>query len=74
MDQFIDIAVGPHLFEGVMRIGVTEMIVHSWLSKFLSELKDRFPLVDVELTVDFSKNLTTALKNRDLDLDFSMLL
>jgi len=56
------------LFEGVLRLGVTEMIVHSWLGTYLSALKTRFPNIDVELTVDLSANLSTALFNRSIDL------
>lgn len=68
VDTFLDTAEQTHQFEGVLRIGVTEMIVHSWLSPYLAALKKRFPLIDVELTVDFSANLSRLLKNRALDL------
>ena len=68
VDGFINTAEQSHLFEGVLRIGVTEMIVHSWLSTYLAALKKQFPLIDVELTVDFSANLTRLLKDRKIDL------
>jgi DNA-binding transcriptional LysR family regulator len=68
MDAFVASAGEDRLFEGVLRIGVTEMIVHSWLGAFLRALKARFPAVDVELTVDLSANLSPALFGRTLDL------
>ncbi len=68
MDGFVAAAGEDHLFEGVLRLGVTEMIVHSWLGPFLRALKDRFPAIDVELTVDLSANLSPALFSRGLDL------
>ena len=70
MDEFIVAAGEDHLFEGVLRLGVTEMIVHSWLSRYLAALSKRFPNIDVELLVDFSQNLSSALFSRSVDLVF----
>lgn len=68
LDEFIISAGNTSLFEGVLRLGVTEMIVHSWLGSYISILKGRFPNIDVELTVDLSANLSSALFNRTIDL------
>lgn len=68
MDSFVVAAGKEHLFEGRLRLGVTEMIVHSWLGKFLNSFKSRFTNIDVELTVDLSSSLSTALENRSIDL------
>ena len=70
MEEFLLAAGEDHLFEGVLRLGVTEMIVHSWLSRYLAAFKKRFPGIDVDLLVDFSDNLSTALSNRSIDLAF----
>lgn len=56
------------VFEGILRLGVTEMIVHSWLGPYLSALKARFPNIDIDLTVDLSANLSEALQARQIDL------
>ncbi|XDA97502.1 LysR family transcriptional regulator [Sulfitobacter sp. LCG007] len=58
------------LVEGVLRLGVTELVVQTWLATFLSALKDRLPNVLVELTVDLSSSLSRALLDRTLDLTF----
>ncbi|MCR9275412.1 MULTISPECIES: LysR substrate-binding domain-containing protein [Mameliella] len=42
--------------------------MHSWLGPFLRVLKDRFPAIDVELTVDLSASLSPSLFSRGLDL------
>lgn len=68
MDGFLVAAGQDHLFDGILRLGVTEMIVHSWLGAFLTRLKERFPNIDVDLTVDVSVNLTELLENRSIDL------
>ncbi|WP_421781774.1 LysR family transcriptional regulator [Kiloniella litopenaei] len=59
-------------YEAVLRIGVSETIVHSWLPRFLSRLRDCYPKVDVELSVDVSTNLRDALISNSLDLAFLM--
>ncbi len=56
------------LYDGVLKLGVTELIVHTWLREYLKALKDRYPEVLVELTVDLSVNLTAALNVRTIDL------
>jgi len=68
LDAFVMAADDDALFDGVLRLGVTEMIVHSWLGPYLKALKERFPNVLVDLTVDYSANLSTALFNRSIDL------
>ncbi|WP_146347187.1 LysR family transcriptional regulator [Falsiphaeobacter marinintestinus] len=67
-DEFLVAAGDDALFEGVLRLGVTEMVVHSWLGAYLSGLKDRFPNIDIDLTVDVSANLSDALFSRSIDL------
>lgn len=65
------VAVGDErLFEGVLRLGVTELVAQTWLRSFLKEMRARFPGVDVELTVDLSEHLSVALFERELDLTF----
>lgn len=62
-------AVGDtSLRKGTLRLGVTEMIVHTWLQHFLKLLKEQFPALQVELTIDLSVNLTKELFERNIDL------
>ena len=67
-DAFADAAAEPSLINGTLRLGVTEMIVHTWLSDFLKALSTTFPQLHVELTVDLSVNLERELAARTLDL------
>lgn len=53
---------------GTLRLGVTELIAHSWLRPYLKRLKDQFPNLVVELTVDLSVNLSLELFSRSIDL------
>ena len=68
LDEFLVATDQPGLFEGTLRLGATEMVVHTWLGKFLEALRERFPNINTELTVDLSANLSTALFNQTIDL------
>lgn len=67
-DDLLISAGDATLLQGVLRLGVTEMIVHSWLGRYLAAVNERFPKIDVDLTVDFSANLSDALLDRSIDL------
>lgn len=57
---------------GLLRLGVSETIVHSWLPSFMSSIHEEMPNLDIELTVDVTSNLTAALTDRSIDLAFLM--
>ncbi|MFO8125228.1 LysR family transcriptional regulator [Yoonia sp.] len=67
-DALVVAADRKELIEGTLRLGVTEMIVHTWLRDYMRRLKDVYPRLTVELTVDFSVNLEKGLAERTLDL------
>lgn len=58
------------LYDGTLRLGVTEMIVHTWLRDFLKALKESYPNITVELKVDLSVSLKNELHSRSIDLAF----
>lgn len=68
VDELIEAAGNDGLFEGTLRLGVTELVAHTWLGELLKALKERFPNVLVELRVDLSSNLSGALFERSIDL------
>ncbi|MBX2837557.1 MAG: LysR family transcriptional regulator [Gammaproteobacteria bacterium] len=59
-----------HLSNRTIRLGVTEMIVSTWLPIFLKQVKQQFPNLNLELTVDLSVNLKPDLFSRALDITF----
>lgn len=67
-DSFLAAVDDETRFEGMLRIGVSELIAHTWLPSFLMEMRERFPGIDIDLTVDMSANLSKALFDRTLDL------
>lgn len=58
--------------EGLLRIGASETIAQSWLPHFLKAFSEKYPRVNVDLTVDISLNLRTSLLERRIDLVFLM--
>ncbi len=55
---------------GVLRLGVAETVVHTWLTQFLKAVQARFPLLALEIEVDISPNLRQRLRVQELDLAF----
>lgn len=58
----------PELRTGTLRLGVTELIVHTWLQDLLKGVRETFPNLRVEMTIDLSVNLTQDLFDRNIDL------
>ena len=67
-ENFLVAANRPALFDGILRLGTTELVAHTWLRLFLREMKARFPNIRVELTIDLSTAIDRELVARNLDL------
>jgi len=64
-------AVGdPSTMRGLVRLGVAETIVHTWLPAFIAQVNTAYPNLELEIEVDISPNLRERLVGRDLDLAF----
>jgi len=57
---------------GLLRLGVSETIVHSWLPSLMTALHEEMPNLDIELTVDVTSNLRASLIDHSIDLAFLM--
>jgi DNA-binding transcriptional LysR family regulator len=55
---------------GVVRIGASETLVHTWFPELLVALSDSYPRLSVEAHVDITPNLREELVRRELDLAF----
>jgi DNA-binding transcriptional LysR family regulator len=67
-DGVIQIAARPDLIEDRLRLGVTEMVASTWLRLYLRKMKEVYPKVVVEPTIDLSRNLDAELAANALDL------
>ena len=54
--------------EGVIRVGVVEIVASTWLPQFIRELHQRHPLVTLELEIALSFELIEKLRGGSLDV------
>ena len=61
---------GSASFTGVLRLGVPETIVHTWLSMLIERLALDYPGVTLDIEIDSTPNLQRALLADKLDIAF----
>lgn len=55
---------------GVLRLGVSETIVHTWLSRLVKDVNTAYPNLSLEIEVDITPNLRARLLAQEIDLAF----
>jgi DNA-binding transcriptional LysR family regulator len=55
---------------GVLRLGVAETIVHTWLSRLIKNVNIAYPNLSLEIEVDITPNLNARLQAQEIDLAF----
>jgi DNA-binding transcriptional LysR family regulator len=55
---------------GVLRLGVAETIVHTWLSRLIKSVNIAYPNLSLEIEVDITPNLNARLQAQEIDLAF----
>ena len=64
-------AVGDRsAMRGVMRLGVAETIVHTWLSRLIKSVNTAYPNLSLEIEVDITPNLSARLVAQEIELAF----
>lgn len=64
-------AVGDRsAMRGVLRLGVAETIVHTWLSQLIKRVNHVYPNLSLEIEVDVTSNLRTRLLAQEIELAF----
>jgi DNA-binding transcriptional LysR family regulator len=62
-------AVGDRsIMRGIVRLGCSETIVHTWLPMLIERVNHAYPNLELEIEVDISPNLRERLVARDLDI------
>jgi DNA-binding transcriptional LysR family regulator len=67
-DMFRD----PSAVRGIVRLGVSESIVHTWLPALLKQVNAAYPELELEIEVDISPKLQDLLIARKLNLAFML--
>src|SRR5271163_3255213 len=57
---------------GVLRLGVAETIVHTWLSQLIKSVNHAYPNLSIEIEVDITANLQTRLLAQEIELAFML--
>jgi len=60
--------IDPDGIERQIRLGVSETIAQSWLPEFVEQLKQTFPKLSIEISVEVSDVLRESLLSREIDL------
>ena len=55
---------------GVLRLGVAETIVHTWLPQLVKRVNEVYPNLSLEIEVDITPNLTARLLAQEIELGF----
>jgi DNA-binding transcriptional LysR family regulator len=55
---------------GVMRLGVAETIVHTWLSRLIKSVNTAYPNLSLEIEVDITPSLSARLLAQEIELAF----
>lgn len=60
----------PNSTRGLIRIGVAETIVHTWLARFIKGVHENYPKLTLEIETDVSTRLLEQMLDNKLDLCF----
>jgi len=55
---------------GVLRLGVAETIVHTWLPQLIKRVNQAYPNLSLEIEVDITPNLRARLLTQEIELAF----
>ena len=67
-DEMLGAFVDPAALSGVVRLGVAETLVHTWLSALVHRLNAMHPRVTLDISVDISPVLRDALARGEIDV------
>lgn len=58
----------PTSYAWIIRVGIAEMIAATWLPKLLAAVREQYPLLCLEISINLGNQLLPALWDGDLDL------
>jgi DNA-binding transcriptional LysR family regulator len=57
---------------GVLRLGVAETLVHTWLPRLVKSVNEAYPSLSLEIEVDITPNLRARLLAQEIELAFAL--
>ncbi len=58
--------------QGMLRLGISEMVVHTCLPEFVGSLGEKFPSLELDIVVDTTVNLHREISEKTIDFAFMM--
>ncbi len=71
-NEMVEAVAGRKGLSGTVSLGASDTIVHTWLSDLLKKLNSEYPEITLEIVVDSTSNMTTALADCTLDVALLM--
>ena len=68
--EMVTAVASPAAKSGVVRLGVAETIVHTWLADYVEKIHVAYPKITLDIEVDVSPKLRDGLVEGSLDLAF----
>ncbi|GGF57518.1 LysR family transcriptional regulator [Azorhizobium oxalatiphilum] len=68
--SMLDAMASPSAVSGLVRLGVSETIVQTWLARFMERVHATYPNIIIDITVDITPVMRAALLKGELDLAF----
>lgn len=68
--EMIEAVADSAAMRGIVRLGVSESIVHTWLPALIERVNAAYPNLELEIEVDNSADLHERLVSKDLNLAF----
>jgi DNA-binding transcriptional LysR family regulator len=68
--EMLAVVGDPSSMRGVLRLGVAETIVHTWLPQLIKSVNLAYPNLSLEIEVDITPNLRAKLLAQEIDLAF----
>lgn len=68
--EMVDAVGEASTVRGLVRLGVSESIVHTWLPALIERVNAIYPKLELEIEVDISPNLRARLLSKELNLGF----
>ena len=68
--DMLEAARADAVMSGTLRLGVSETLIHTWLSRLMEHLSELYPALMIEIQVDTTPALRTQLLARQIDLAF----
>jgi DNA-binding transcriptional LysR family regulator len=68
--DMLEAARADAVMSGTLRLGVSETLIHTWLSRLMEHLAELYPALMIEIQVDTTPALRTQLLARQIDLAF----